>query len=295
MNTVTEQAQTIDLGEIVEPTHHAMALPTQTAALAQAKPEAAPAGTAMLMRIIEAAALRPDMDLAKINGLIDVFERWEARDNERAYNVAFAAFKAESITILRNRKVTDGPLKGKSYAELNSWVEAVSGALSKHGLSSSWKVLEDAKDWIRVECRLKHVGGHFEAVSFSGPPDTGGAKNAMQARASTVSYLERYTLKAITGLSEEGDDTDANTPAARRAKADDDRNDSGTSAPPPPPPPAAKEGYTVAEFQAKLPEWSERISAKKTPADRLIAVIESKGRAFTEAQKQKLHDFEPPF
>lgn len=43
---------------------------------------------------------------------------------------------------------------------------------------------------------------------MGGPPDTGGAKNAIQARASTKTYLERYTLKAITGLSEQNDDND---------------------------------------------------------------------------------------
>ncbi len=46
---------------------------------------------------------------------------------------------------------------------------------------------------------------------MGGPPDAGGAKNAIQARASTKTYLERYTLKAITGLSEQNDDTDGNT------------------------------------------------------------------------------------
>ena len=43
---------------------------------------------------------------------------------------------------------------------------------------------------------------------MGGPPDAGGAKNAIQARASTVSYLERYTLKAILGISEQEDDND---------------------------------------------------------------------------------------
>ena len=43
---------------------------------------------------------------------------------------------------------------------------------------------------------------------MGGPPDVGGAKNPIQARASTVSYLQRYTLKAITGLSEQEDDDD---------------------------------------------------------------------------------------
>lgn len=41
---------------------------------------------------------------------------------------------------------------------------------------------------------------------MGGPPDTGGAKNAIQARASTVSYLERYTFKAVAGVAEGGDD-----------------------------------------------------------------------------------------
>lgn len=45
---------------------------------------------------------------------------------------------------------------------------------------------------------------------MGGPPDAGGAKNAIQARASTKTYLERYTLKAITGLSEQEDDDDGN-------------------------------------------------------------------------------------
>ena len=62
-----------------------------------------------------------------------------------------------------------------------------------------------------MTCTIKHVGGHSDSVSLGGPPDSGGAKNAIQARASTVTYLERYTLKAITGLAEADDDTDGST------------------------------------------------------------------------------------
>ena len=43
---------------------------------------------------------------------------------------------------------------------------------------------------------------------MGGPPDAGGAKNAIQARASTKSYLERYTLKAVCGVAEGGEDDD---------------------------------------------------------------------------------------
>jgi hypothetical protein len=67
---------------------------------------------------------------------------------------------------------------------------------------------------MEVTCYLRHVQGHEESVSMGGPPDAGGAKNAIQARASTKSYLERYTLKAICGVAEGGDDTDGNQPPA---------------------------------------------------------------------------------
>ncbi|MDP5878692.1 ERF family protein [Pseudomonas aeruginosa] len=154
------------------------------------------------------AAVKQGATLEQVEKMIDLQERWEKAEAKKAYDAAFANFKAEAVIIIKGRKVTDGPLKNKSYAELHDVVNAVTPALSKHGLSSSWKLTRDEKDWMEVTCYLRHVGGHEESVSMGGPPDTGGAKNAIQARASTKTYLERYTLKAITGLSEQGDDDD---------------------------------------------------------------------------------------
>lgn len=148
----------------------------------------------------------------QIEKMMALQERWEANEARKAYNVAFAAFKAEAVRIIKNKSVTDGPLKGKSYAELFSVVDAVTPSLSKHGLSHSWRVTKDDRDWIEVTCTLTHSQGHSESVSLGGPPDAGGAKNMIQARASTMSYLERYTLKAICGVAEGGEDTDGSTP-----------------------------------------------------------------------------------
>lgn len=166
---------------------------------------ALPANSPMGMML---AAVRQGATLEQVEKMMDLQERWEKSEAKKAYDAAFANFKAEAVTIIKVRAVTDGPLKGKSYAELHDVVNAVTPALSKHGLSSSWKLTRDEKDWMEVTCYLRHVGGHEESVSMGGPPDTGGAKNAIQARASTKTYLERYTLKAITGLSEQGDDDD---------------------------------------------------------------------------------------
>lgn len=156
-------------------------------------------------------AVQQGADIDKLTKLMDLQERWEKNEAKKAFNEAFARFKSEAVRVIKNRTVSAGPLSGKSYAELFSVVDAVTPALSSHGLSASWSLSKDEPNWIEVTCTLKHVLGHTESVSMGGPPDAGGAKSAIQARASTVTYLERYTLKAICGVSEQGDDADGKT------------------------------------------------------------------------------------
>lgn len=125
-----------------------------------------------------------------------------------AYNEAFAAFKSEAVQIIRTKEITDGPLKGKKHAELGVIIDAVTPALSKHGLSTSWKLTKDEKDWLEVTCTLRHVRGHSECVSMGGGPDTGPGRNAIQARSSAISYLERITKLAALGLAAKDQDND---------------------------------------------------------------------------------------
>jgi len=202
MNATTKaEADVLDL----EP----LSRPAQSVALQQTGAIAAHSPMGMMM-----AAMNQGASLEQVEKMMDLQDRWERKEAEKAYNAAFAAFKAEAVRIIKGRKVTDGPLRGKEYAELHDVVDAVTPALSRHGLSTAWKLTKDEPQWLEVTCTLKHVGGHAESVSMGGPPDAGGAKNALQARASTKSYLERYTLKAICGVAEGGDDTDGNPPPA---------------------------------------------------------------------------------
>jgi hypothetical protein len=159
-------------------------------------------------------ALKSGANLEQLKQLMDLQERYERNQARAAFNTAFAGFKSKAIRVIRNKAVTDGPLKGKSYAELFAVVNAVTPELAAQGLSASWRITKDEKDWIEVTCTLTHTGGHSESVSMGAMPDTGGAKNGIQARASTVTYLERYTLLAITGLAAQGTDTDGNAPRA---------------------------------------------------------------------------------
>lgn len=153
-------------------------------------------------------AMSQNADIEKLTKLMDLHERWEKSEARKAFDHAFAAFKAESVQITKNITVTDGPLKGKKYADLFAVVSATTAALSMHGLSSFWKLTKDEPEWMEVTCILRHELGHSETASMGGKPDVGGAKSPIQARASTKSYLERYTFLAVTGQTASGEDND---------------------------------------------------------------------------------------
>lgn len=158
------------------------------------------------------AALNQGAQLEQIEKMMDLQERWEHREAEKAFNDALAAFKAEAVEVLKRKTVDFTSQKGRTHykhAELSDVVEAVGPALSRHGFAWSWKTNQEG-GLIRVTCILKHRQGHSDSVSLEASSDQSGNKNSIQAIASTVTYLQRHTLKAITGVSEKGDDNDGN-------------------------------------------------------------------------------------
>ncbi|OWT69239.1 MULTISPECIES: ERF family protein [unclassified Achromobacter] len=156
------------------------------------------------------AAVKQGIPLDQIKEMMAIQRDWEADEARKAFNDSLAAFKAEAVEVLKRREVDFTSQKGRTnykHAELSDVVEAVGPALSKHGFAWSWKI-DQEKDTIRVTCILKHRLGHSDSVTLSATADTSGNKNSIQAIASTVTYLQRHTLKAITGVSEKGEDND---------------------------------------------------------------------------------------
>lgn len=155
-----------------------------------------------------AMAVSQGADLDKLEKLMALQERYEANEARRAFNVAFAEFKAEAVKVIKGTVIKDGPLKGKTHANLHDVVIATAAPLAKHGLAAAWKLTKDEPGLMEVTCVLKHADGHSESVSMSAAPDTGPGRNAIQARGSAKTYLERYTLMAILGLAASDQDDD---------------------------------------------------------------------------------------
>lgn len=167
----------------------------------RAQPPAAPTPAHMLQVALEKGA-----SMEQLEKLLDLQERWEATEARKAYVKAMAAFKANPPDIVKDKTVAFGNTR-YTHVSLPAVVDAVSQSLSKHGLSHRWDVEQNGI--IKVTCVITHELGHSEAVSMSAPADASGQKNAIQQIASTVAYLERYTLMAATGLAAKDMDDDA--------------------------------------------------------------------------------------
>ncbi len=154
-----------------------------------------------------AAAVAKGVDTDQLTKLMDLQERWEKNEARKAFADAMVAFKAEDIAIEKNKDVHHNGKFMYSHATLDNVCRQIISALQKHGISHNWRV-DQSEGRVKVSCVLRHRMGHEEAVTLEGAPDTSGAKNAIQAMASTVSYLQRYTLLASTGLAAGIDDTD---------------------------------------------------------------------------------------
>lgn len=171
------------------------------------RPAATPAATPMMLLQI---AMDQGADLDRLERLMQMQERWEQNEARKAFTMALAAFKANPPAITKNKTVDFQTAKGRTtyeHATLDEVALKIGAALAPHGLSFRWNVEQKAPR-VFVTCILQHQLGHSESVTMDGPADDSGNKNQIQQVGSTVTYLERYTLLAITGMAVQGQDDD---------------------------------------------------------------------------------------
>ena len=144
--------------------------------------------------------------------LMALQERWEANNARKAFDFAIAAAKAEIPVINKNRHVGfDSKKAGAArtdyrHEDLAEIARTVSPILGKHGLSYRFRTDAQPNQPVSVTCMLSHEAGHSEQNTLCAGRDDSGNKNSIQAIGSTVTYLQRYTLKAALGLASSYDD-----------------------------------------------------------------------------------------
>jgi hypothetical protein len=163
------------------------------------------------MQDLESRIVR-EGDIDKMRELLKFRQDLQALQAKQAFVEAMAKFKASPPVIKKNRHVHFDHRDGQGntdfwHATLDNCCEQICPALAVVGIRHSWAVAESEKG-ISVTCILTHQMGHSESVTLTGPADSSGRKNVIQQKGSTITYLERYTLLAITGCATVGQDDD---------------------------------------------------------------------------------------
>lgn len=185
--------------------------------------------------------LQAGVSIEQMQGVMALQKEWEANEARKAYVADMAAFKLNPPEIQKTKGVgfanKDGTFTGYFHATLGDVAKAVVHALAQHGFSHSWETNQTGGT-ISVVCKITHRLGHSETTRMEAGADQSGKKNAIQAVASSITYMQRYTLLAACGL-------------ATTDIADDDGQGGGTSSP----------AYDAAEA---LTYWTSMVNAALT-------------------------------
>lgn len=171
---------------------------------------AAPSSEAdAMLGMLQTIIARPDVTPERVNQAFEFYQKVKQEKAREAFNAAMADARAEIPPILKNRVVDFTSSKGRTnykHEDLAGIASVVDPILGKHGLSYRFRTTAELNEPVRVTCIVSHRLGYAEENTLPAPRDESGNKNSIQAIGSTISYLQRYTLKAALGLSSAHDD-----------------------------------------------------------------------------------------
>lgn len=163
--------------------------------------------------MIERVAANKDVDVTKLEKLLDMQERIMSKNAEMAFNRDMALMQAELPTITEKGEIKVNDVVRSKYARFEDINEAVKPVLQKHGFAVNFKT-DTTGGTVKVTGILTHREGHRETTDMMLPVDVSGSKNPVQAIGSSVSYGKRYVMEALLNLTSRGQDDDAQTAMA---------------------------------------------------------------------------------
>jgi hypothetical protein len=167
-----------------------------------------------LMQVISRAASDPSVDIDKMQRLMEMHERLQARSAESAFNDAMAAAQAEMRPVAAKAENPQTRSKYATYAALDKELRPI---YAKHGFSISYDTDDSPKaEHIRVLAYVARTG-HTRTYKVDMPADGKGAKGGdvmtkTHAAGAAMSYGMRYLLKMIFNVAVGQDDKDGNEP-----------------------------------------------------------------------------------
>ncbi len=163
---------------------------------------------ATILAVISRVAADPNSDVDKMERLVCMYERIEAKRAEAEFAADLSEMQ-DALPSIGERGNAAGRYTYALWEDINAAIKPI---LKRHGFALSFRT--DFSDGIAVTGVLSHRSGHREETTIKLPADASGNKNAVQAVASSVSYGKRYTAGALLNLTSHGEDDDAFTAAS---------------------------------------------------------------------------------
>lgn len=156
-------------------------------------------------------ALSKGAGMDQVKELMDLYERWEKNQAKKAFLDALSRFQSMIPALKKNRTANVGTKTGGQfsykYADLGYIAEQIKKPLFECGLSYRFEFAEENAQ-MKVTCIVSHRDGHSEVTTMQNGKDASGAKNDIQQKGSTQTYLQRYSLIGALGLSTADEDDD---------------------------------------------------------------------------------------
>ena len=156
------------------------------------------------------SALENGAGVDVLESLFSLNERIQNSEAVKAFNAAISDARAEIGPITKNRTVDFTSKNGAGrtnykFEDLAEIARTIDPTLAKFGLSYRYNT-EQNGNMVRVTCIVSHRAGYSEKTSLEAPVDTTGNKSGIQGIGSTITFLQRYTLKSALGLAASNDD-----------------------------------------------------------------------------------------
>lgn len=173
---------------------------------------------ATLLAVISRAAADPATDVTKMERLMAMYERIEAKNAEQQFNEAMNAAQAQIGRIATDKTNSQTHSEYATYAALDRVLRPI---YTESGFSLSFDTGEAPDGYVRVLCYVSHKGGHTRTYRADIPSDGKGAKGndvmtKTHAVGSGMQYGQRYLLKLIfnVAIGKDKDDDDGNRASA---------------------------------------------------------------------------------
>jgi len=165
-----------------------------------------------MLAIIEKFGASPDVDVAKLEKMLEMQERIMAKQAEIDFTESMTRMKPNLPAIDKNGTIlfTDknGNERRTPHARYEDIQEAINPHLVKEGFSISFDTEAVPNAPTIIKCTLSHRGGYSKTNSLPLPLDTSGSKNNLQAMGSTILYGKRYLVGMMLDLVIKGVDDD---------------------------------------------------------------------------------------